>query len=230
MDNLLGSVRSMIVAVTLIIVTAGCQTHYTKDFEQGDTNYGSRTGQEENAKDTDRLYGTHLYGGNGHRNQSLTYNNKMSLDVSEMPGVFSAVVMTTDQNAYAAVILDSSGTGITGKGDRIKGDFIGTTRGSYHWPSGSQYADPNEITTGSNSYFTVKDHRNLSDLFKKRVAVKIRNHNPSLAEVHISANKDFINQMSVFREEARRGNNLNDYLEQFNQLVADHFGENANIK
>src|SRR5690606_37451082 len=135
-----------------------------------------------------QLYGSLGQGGNGHNNQLLRYNNRMSLAVSDLPGVYNAVVLTTDQNAYAAVILDSTGTGNLGEGNKKQGHHIGTTRGMYDWPSGREDADPNEIATGRNSYFTAEKPGDLSKLFKQRVASTIRRADPSLNEVFISAN------------------------------------------
>ena len=222
-------ILTLITAITAIaIIGAGCQTHYTKQFQKSESNYGSRVGHERNVKDNTLLYGLAASGtSNGHRNRILRYSNEMSKAVSETQGVFNAIVMVTDQNAYAAVILDWSGTGTSAGGTRSKGDFIGTTRGMYNWRTGNQTPDRNEIATGYNSYYTLDHHRDLSTLFKQRIASKIREVNPRLSEVHISANREFINQMSVYREEERQGVDLNLYLTDFNRLVAKQFSKQS---
>lgn len=215
--------RLIMMLLFIVLIGSACQSSYTKQFTKSDANYGSRIGIERNMMDHEKLYGSLAQGSNGHANQALRYHNKMSLTVSEMPGVYSAVVLTTDQNAYAAVILDSTGTGNLSEGNKKQGHHIGTTRGMYDWPSGREDADPNEIATGRNSYFTAEKPADLSNLFKQRVASTIRRIDPSIKEVFISANRNFINQMSVYREEARRGIDLNNYLSDFNKLVQEHF-------
>lgn len=221
--RLLHGIRIIVSLLLILMFGDACQSSYTRQFTKSDANYGSRIGIERNINDHQKLYGSSAQGGNGHHNQLLRFHNRMSLAVSELPGVYSAVVLTTDQNAYAAVILDSTGTGNLGEGNKKQGHHIGTTRGMYDWPSGREDADPNEIATGKNSYFTAEKPADLSNLFKQRVASTIRRIDPSLKEVYISANRNFINQLSVYREEARRGVDLSNYLSDFNRQVQEHF-------
>lgn len=204
-----------------MLFAAACQTGYVKQFQRSDTNYATRTGQEQNI-DEPRLYGALAKDGHVRHYRSLRYSRTLSEAVGDLPGVHEAIVMLADNNAYAAVLLDESATGIIERGK--EGNQIGTTRGMYDAKTGRIDADPNEIATGSNSYFTVDDPRNLSHLFKQRAARRIRDKLPGVAEVHITANRDFINQMSVFREEARRGVDLRAYVKTFNRMVRQHFG------
>jgi hypothetical protein len=209
----------------LILTLTACQSTYTKKFNQSEDNYGTRTGQEKHIQDADRVYGLQVAGGDNHNNKKLTYSKAMSAIISDMSGVYVAIVMETDRNAYVAVMYDDSATGIkSSRSNNKEVDNTGETRGMYDTYTGSQYADPNKIATGINSYYTSKEPADLSTLFQQRVALALRKENPRLLEVHISANRDFVNQMNVYWNEARQGVNLNGYLEEFNKLVRAMFG------
>lgn len=222
----LSSAACAVIAVALpISLLSGCESTYEKQFLKSDTNYGTRTGQEQNIRQ-ERLYGT--FSADGHQNRqyrSLRYSRELSEACADLPGVHEAIVMVADNNAYAAVLLDESGTGMVQRGK--EGNHVGTTRGMYDPETGRTDADPNLVAPGTNSYFSVDNPRDLSNLFKQRVAYRIREKHPDLAEVHITANRDFLNQMGVFREEARRGVDLNGYLQEFNAMVNDHFGRSG---
>lgn len=211
----------LVVACLPLLFATACQTSYVKQFQRSESNYGTRTGQEQNI-DEPKLYGSLVKDGHVRQYRSLRYSRTLSEAVGDLPGVHEAIVMLADNNAYAAVLLDESATGIIERGK--EGNQIGTTRGMYDSETGRIDADPNEIATGTNSYFTVDDPRNLSDLFKQRAARRIRDKLPGVSEVHITANRDFINQMNVFREETRRGIDLKAYLKEFNKMVRLHFG------
>lgn len=224
----------ILVTITVILLcippTAGCESSYTKQFQIGENNYGSRTGHEQHKLDGPLAYGLTVPGGNNHNNKSLRYNKEISAAVSDMPGVFVAIVMETDKNAYAAIVYDGSGTGTKANGHRgNETDNTGETRGMYDTYTGNSYADPNKIVTGINGYFTAVDEKDLSRLFKQSIAVEIRKHNPNLKEVHISANRDFVNQMNVYLGESRNGVDLQLYLPDFNAIAKRLFGETPRL-
>lgn len=217
---------ALLCLILSIPLLSSCESPYTKKFQKGPTNYGSREGHEQHRLDGKLAYGLTIPGGGNHNNRKLNYNKEVSLALSDMPGVFVAIVMETDRNAYAAVVYDGTGTGTKSNGHRDnETDNTGESRGMYDTYTGNTYADPNKIVTGINGYFTAVDEEDLSKLFKQTLAIEIRKHNPKLKEVHISANRDFINQMNVYLNEWRNGVDLNRYLEDFNALVKKLFGE-----
>jgi hypothetical protein len=213
-------------STTLLILSmlCGCQSSYTKQFQTSEDNYGSRTGSELQINEGNRMYGPTIMGGKNHHNKKLSYSQDLSAALSDMSGIFTGIVMETNKNAYAAIIFDNSATGTKGQGTPDESDHTGTTRGMYDTFTGNQYADPNEIATGINSYYTEKDPHRLSSLLKQRIADTLRKQNPRLLEVYISANREFVNQMNVYYIESQRGVDLNGYLEDFNKLVSVHFG------
>lgn len=214
----------ILAASVLLLASAGCATQYTKNFQKSEANYGSRTGREPQVMEK-RLYGPIAEGSNHHQNRELKYSPQLSTAVSDMAGVFHAIVMETDRNAYAAIIYDSTATGTKSSGYRDnETDNTGMSRGMYDVYTGSPYADPNKIVTGINGYYTAVDEEDLSHLFKQRIAAAIRRQKPHLSEVHISANRDFVNQMNVYWNEAVQGVDLNRYLDDFNKLAEKTFG------
>lgn len=210
-------------AAIALVAAAGCTSSYTEHFQKSEANYGSRTGKEPQVT-ADRLYGPAASGSNHHQNRTLRYNRQLSSIVSDMSGIFHAIVMETDRNAYVAIIYDSSATGTKSSGHRDEEtDNTGQSRGMYDVYTGSPYADPNKIVTGINGYYTAVDEEDLSSLLKQRIAAAIRQQKPELVEVHISANRDFVNQMNVYWNESVQGVDLNLYLKDFNKLVKRTF-------
>lgn len=93
----------------------------------------------------------------------------------------------------------------------------------YDTRTGNQTADPYQIATGINSYYTEDKPENLSSELKQQIALTLRKKNPQILEVYITANREFINQMNVYYTESVRGVDLNNYLDDFNKLVNEHF-------
>jgi YhcN/YlaJ family sporulation lipoprotein len=207
------------------IVLMGCQSKETKKFESSSSDYGSRHPHSSpRMLQGNQLYGASSLSGNHHENKKLEYSTELSTALSDMNGVYSGLVMVTDKNAYAAFMFDNSATGSKGRGTPRESNYIGSTRGMYDTRTGNQTADPNQIATGINTYFTEKSPANLSSEFKQQIALTLREKNPQLEEVYITANRDFINQMNVYYTESMHGVDLNHYLNDFNELVKQHFG------
>lgn len=197
---------------------------YKKKFESSPNDYGSRQNEKGNDIKGSRLYGLQIRGGDNHNNKKLYYSQELSNVVAGLEGVAASIVMLTDKNAYAAVVINATATGIMGSGNLRETDNTGTTRGMYNTFTGSSYADPNKLATGTNSYSTIYDHEKLSSEFRQRIAKAIRKQKPQVLEVHISANRDFINQMNVYSMDAKNGASLQGYVDQFNKQAEHYFG------
>lgn len=207
------------------IISTGCG-YYRKQFEKSGYDYGSESAKnKEGVQDHDaKLYGLKVDDKKNHTNTSFTFSQELSDDISSIPGLATALVFLTDRNAYAAIVLNNTATGSKGNGNTDEVDNTGTSRGMYNTFTGSQYMDPNKLVDRTNSYYTVSDHEEISRTLKQKVAKTIRNKHPKTIEVHISANRDFINQMNVYAQEARMGVSLNHYIKDFNKLAVHHFG------
>jgi hypothetical protein len=220
--------KSILATLTVLLFALGligCQSNETRKFESSSSDYGSRHSHSSpRMLQANQLYGASSLSGNRHENKKLEYSKELSTALSDMNGVYSGLVMVTDKNAYAAFMFDNSATGSKGRGTPRESNYIGSTRGMYDTRTGNQTADPNQIATGINTYFTEKNPDNLSSEFKQQIAYTLREKNPQIEEVYITANRDFINQMNVYYTESVHGVDLNHYLNDFNKLVKQHFG------
>jgi hypothetical protein len=208
--------------IFLMLTLASCSDagrEYGKSPDH--TNFGSPV---ENSTESERAYQTQqLYGPVTHNNTKLEYSQFLSNQLHAMNGVNTAIVMTTDQNAYVALMIDSSATGT--KGTTKETNNQGTSKGFYNdnapW---SDYLPSNDLNNGYNSYETAVHHDMLSHRFKQTIAEKIRLLQPSVMDVYISANRDFLNKMNNYAQESWKGHSLLPLLTDFNQTVARVFG------
>ncbi|MNI73825.1 Sporulation lipoprotein [compost metagenome] len=140
-----------------------------------------------------------------------------------LDGVNTAIVMVTNENAYVAIMIDSTATGT--KGSKQETNNAGTDTGIYNpYNPDSDSMPPHVLNSGVNNYETSMYHDKLSHRFKQTIAQKIRTQRPDLLDVYISANRDFINAMNHFAIVNWKGLSLQNELPQFNQTVTQIFG------
>lgn len=206
----------------LLLGSIGC--NYKQFVQSSDADYGSKHGTDP------KMLGSKMYGsatGNPHQhdNHFFEYSSMLSRQVTALNGVASATVMLTDKNAYVGIMLDwtSVGTRKTGGADTKEQDNGGMEEGVYNNTTGSPYWDNRKLVTPYNSYFSVNDHNQLSSELKQTIAVRIRKLAPMVQEVHISANMDFVNEMTEFAKEAWLGHSLTPWVDDFNTLVKYQF-------
>jgi YhcN/YlaJ family sporulation lipoprotein len=207
--------------ISVVLSISACS--YQQKYEGGPKDYGTRKAGEYN-EEGGTAYGLKLSGGDNHNNSSMHYSQSLSDLVTGIDGVGTSVVMLTDRNAYVAIVIDLTATGTIGNGESRETDNRGNSLGMYNTETGSSYADPNFLVTGINSYYTIYDHEQISGDLKQRIAEALRRKVPHVMEVHISANRDFINQMNVYSIEARKGHSLRPYVQEFNQVATRFFG------
>ncbi|GIP41439.1 hypothetical protein J31TS4_47190 [Paenibacillus sp. J31TS4] len=216
------------VAGGMLLIASACGYNEYGD-KRNNYNYGSTKGASKDEK-MSRAYGPRMLGPTLHDNKRLMFSQTLSRRVEAIDGVNSALVMLTDQNAYVAILVDNTATGtIGGSGPRQETNNSGTSLGRYNPETFSQYANPNDLATGINNYWTVSKPENLSHAFKQRIAQTIRAYHPAVVEVHISANREFINQMNMYAQESWKGHPLDGYAEDFNKMVNRLFGGNGNV-
>ncbi|ULL19176.1 hypothetical protein DVH26_35015 [Paenibacillus sp. H1-7] len=210
-----------ILCTSSMLVLGGCFPTY--DYNSAN-NYGSK--RDEPKQDTSRAYQTQQqYAIVSHNHSTLDMNQFLSDQVAAMDGVNSAIVMMADNTAYVAITIDKTATGTKSGAARNETNNQGTVRGLYspHTPF-TDYRDPKQLATGSNSYDTVMKHEHISHLFKQKIAEKIRSLQPTVVDVYISANRVYINEMNRFAQEAWKGQDLKQYLPQFDALSEQVFG------
>ncbi len=209
------------VALLCILTVSFSACNYKKQYEQSGNNYGSQVGK---LNQQPKMYGLQEKGGINHNNHELQFRQDLSSMIERLPGIATSIVMLTDKNAYVAIMLDYTGTGTKGKGTRSETDNTGSNLGLFDPYSTNQYADPNKLATDTNSYFTVYDHEEIAHELKQKIALQMRKAVPYVREVHISANRDFINQMNIYAMDARKGMDLNAYVDEFNNNAIHFFG------
>lgn len=216
-----------------LVSLAGCFPLYDG---QSANNYGSK--KDETPQNTSRAYQTQQqYSRVIHNYGKLEMSQYLSNQVQAMDGVNSSIVMLADHTAFVALMIDDTATGTHGYTPKGKnGGYSGETnnsgyvRGLYNAnnPLNDNY-DPNKLNIGVNNYETVKHHEFLTHEFKQRVAEKIRSSQPSVHDVYISANRDFLNQLNMYAQEAWKGNSLQPYVPEFNAAVTKIFGTEPTI-
>ncbi len=135
--------------------------------------------------------------------------------------------MLTDKNAYVGIALDwtAVGTKKTGGRDAREQNNTGTNEGTYNYDNGSPYYNNQKLITPYNSYFSVNDTNQLSGKLKQTIAVKVRKLVPRVQEVHISANKEFVNEMVDYAKESWAGHPLTPLTGEFNTFVKYQFAD-----
>lgn len=208
--------------IFLLLTLSGCAEKGREYGKSPDhTNFGAPV---EKTEETERAYQTQqLYGPVTHNNSKLEYSQFLSNQLHAMNGVNTAIVMTTDQNAYVALMIDSSAVGT--KGYTRETNNQGTTKGFYNDNAPFNDTMPsNDLNNGHNSYDTAVHHDMLSHRFKQAMAEKIRTLQPNIMDVYISANRDFLNKMNNYAQESWKGHSLMPLLTDFNQTVTRVFG------
>ncbi|MDF2722147.1 MAG: hypothetical protein K0Q59_1822 [Paenibacillus sp.] len=215
--------RSFAVLATVVLFSA-CS--YQKQFESGPSDYGSRT--ETNEKTGYHTYNTQLKAAD-HDNNKLEFVQSTSDALDELKGVRSSFVFVTDKNAYVALVFDNTATGMKGKGTILFSDRTIASPGvddhsniSYELPYGNVVMD-------KYSFDTIPNPQDLSSEFVAQLSQRVAEQHPGIKNVFVSANQQFINQLSLYANEAWQGRPLQPYVEPFNALVKDHFGDHGII-
>lgn len=178
-----------------------------------------------------RSYGSTSTNPNQHKNHYFEYSSVLSNKIAALPGINTALVFLTDKNAYVAILTDWTATGTKARGGaRSKEqDNTGTTDGVYNIDTGSSKWDNRQVATPYNSYFTHKDVSDLSKELRQVIGDTLRRSLPHVQEVHISANREFVNQSLEFAKVAWAKKPLNPLTEDFNRLVQYIFGQGNDI-
>ncbi|MHA6480477.1 hypothetical protein ACX1C1_00850 [Paenibacillus sp. strain BS8-2] len=210
----------LILSFAMAITLASCS--YKENVQHSDSDYGSRK-QNDPKMNGVKSYGSMSSGKLQHDNSFFEYSSVLSNKLSSLNGVANAIVMLTDKNAYVAILLDWTASGTTSKGGTHEQNNTGSNGGVFNIDSGTPYSNTNALVTPYNSFFTVKDHNNLSHELKQTIANSIRENSPMIQEVHISANMEFNNYFVQFAQEAWAGRSLKPQVESFNKVIQYEF-------
>jgi len=215
------------VVLTLALLSA---CNYKSYFQKSNYDYASRSANDPKMMHV-RSYGSLTNDPKQHDNQYFEYSSALSNKVAALPGINTAIVFLTNKNAYVGILTDWSATGTEARGGprTHEQDNTGTTEGVYNVSNGSNKWDNRQVATPYNSYFTHKDPSDLSKELRQVIGDTIRKDAPLLQEVHISANREYVNQSLEYAKAAWLKKPLTPYTEHFNTLVKYTFGRGNEV-
>ncbi|OXS53525.1 hypothetical protein B1A99_29570 [Cohnella sp. CIP 111063] len=212
----------------LVALLPAC--NYKSYFQKSTQDYASRTADDPKMSQA-RSFGARTANPKQHENRYFEFSSALSNKVASLPGINTALVFLTDKNAYVAIMTDWSATGTeaTGGPRSHEQDNTGTTEGVYNVSNGSPKWDNRQVATPYNSYFTHKDTSDLSTELRQVIGTTVREQFPRAQEVHISANREFVNQSLEFAKQAWLKKPLAPLTKDFNTLVQYTFGTGDEI-
>ncbi len=219
----------VLIGVTLMIgLLTAC--NYKSYFQKSANDYASRSANDPKMMHV-RSYGSFTNNPKQHENRYFEYSSALSNKVAALPGINTALVFLTDKNAYVGILTDWTATGTEARGGvrSHEQDNTGTTEGVYNVSNGSPKWDNRQVATPYNSYFSHKDYGDLSSELRQVIGTTIRNSFPRAQEVHISANREFVNQSLEFAKAAWLKKPLAPLTADFNTLVLYTFGHGNTI-
>ncbi|THF77996.1 hypothetical protein [Cohnella fermenti] len=225
---------SVACGASLLLALAGC-SNYSENFQKSAKDYSSRLPGDPKMSRV-QSYGSYRglstsRNSTAHDNVSFRYSSQLSYDVKTLPGVNSAIVMLAGQNAYVGIMTDWTATGTKSHGgaDTREQDNTGTTEGVYNVDTGGRTPVYREMVTPYNSYFSHKDVSDLSSEFKQTIGSAVRKNHPEIEEVHISANREFVNQLLLFARASWSGEDTSGLTGDFNKLMKYMFSQGKDI-
>jgi hypothetical protein len=209
---------------TLIGIMIAACSFYSGDKGGNSKNYTSLN--DPSIQSGSRMYGSNQPGSIVvHNNKKLRYSRELSNKLANIPGVRSAIVMLTEVNAYTAILIDNSVTGTRGPNSKQETNHSGASFGTYDPHTLNQAVENWRLATGINNYETVQNHEDITAQFKQKIAIILRAANPKINEVFISANRDFINQLTAYAIESDWGETtLDKRINAFNGTANRLFG------
>jgi hypothetical protein len=215
---------ALIGVVLMIELLTAC--NYKSYFQKSGNDYASRTANDPKMMHV-RSYGSLSANPKQHDNRYFEYSSVLSNKVAALPGINTALVFLTDKNAYVGILTDWTATGTKARGGAKthEQDNTGTTEGVYNVSNGSPKWDNRQVATPYNSYFSHKDYSDLSTELRQVIGDTVRSTLPHVQEVHISANREYVNQSVEFAKVAWAKKPLTPLTKDFNALVQYIFGQ-----
>jgi hypothetical protein len=207
------------------MLIVSCSEHRgNKDDYSSNSNKG--TLNDPNIYQGSRMYGSNPHDGLViHNNSQLRYSRELSNKVGHLPGVRAALVMLTDRNAYTAILIDNASHRTLGPNSKKETNNTGTSIGTYNPDTLNEMVENWQLASGTNNYETVQNHEDIASVFKQKIAITLRAAQPKIHNVYISANRDFINQLTAYAIESDWGNkSLNNRIDEFNGTANRIFG------
>jgi hypothetical protein len=207
----------------IVILTLLCACNYVSHYQKSNYDYASRAKNDPKMTRV-RSFGNTTGNPKQHENKYFEYSSAISNKVASLPGINTAIVFLTDKNAYVGILTDWTATGTRARGGSREQDNTGTTEGVYNVSNGSSKWDNRQVATPYNSYFTHKDYTDLSTELRQVIGDTVRGMHSRVQEVHISANREYVNQSLEYAKVAWNNKSLSEITPAFNTLVQYTFG------
>lgn len=178
-----------------------------------------------------RLNSNNLVG--THDNYSMEMSQEIADALSDKHGIKSSYVLLTDNNAYVAVSFDD-------KSIKGKSSGLGRTSASYMQPMHPMHptGQDKDQTIGdrnigpdglrNNGMYDAKNNgmagagtedERLTQKVKDEVAREVKRMKPSVKNVYVSANPDFVSRMTSYANDVRTGHPIQGFIAEFNAMA-----------
>ena len=179
---------AMFMSLSLMACNANNQNANDDKATNNNTDTNEDQGMEENA--------------NNDGDRKLEVAQDAADRIMELDGVESANVIITDQNAYAAVVLD---------GDPVDNDETDTNT------SDTENTDTNEDAGMNND--NDSPEQMLSPDLEDKIADKVREANDEIENVYVSLNPDFVERMTGYVDQINAGEPVEGFFGEFTEAI-----------
>lgn len=139
-----------------------------------------------------------------HKNYRLEMSSQIADQITEIEEIKSSYVMLADYNAYVAIsLVDHEPHGNAKAMSR-------THIGLFGKAGAADGRRMSSLSTGED---------NLTDQLKMQVSSIVKEMRPSVRQVYVSANPDFVGRMNAYMSDAKLGYSLQNYIMEFNGMA-----------
>ena len=188
-------VSLFLTAMLLSLSLMGCNTNK-------DNNDNAATDNTDNANQ-----GTNDENANNDNNNDdamLEVSQEAADSIAELDGVESAYVLVTDENAYAAVVLDGNVVDDTDNTDNADTETGTDTETDTGTDTNNDNNDPDQV---------------LSPDLEEKIADKVREVHDNLQNVYVSLDPDFVDRMTGYVDEINQGEPIEGFFGEFTEAI-----------
>jgi len=149
-----------------------------------------------------RLNSNNIIG--SHKNYRMEMSEKIAESITKMDAVKLSYVLLTDHNAYVAVSLDEKEPAGDSK-------MMSRTNSGYMGKEGVRVSRRiSTLSTGQHM---------LTDQIKDEIANEVKRLRPSVENVYVSANPDFVGRLNSYMNDVKLGHPIQGFIAEFNAMA-----------
>ena len=191
-------VSLFLTAMLLSLSLIGCNTNKDKN-DNAATDNTDKADQGTNDENTNN------------DNTMLEVSQEAADSIAELDGVESAYVLVTDENAYAAVVLDGNVVDDTDNTDNADAE----TGTDTETDTGTDTETDTETDTNNNN----DPDQVLSPDLEDKIAEKVREGNENIQNVYVSLDPDFVERMTGYVDEINQGEPVEGFFGEFTEAI-----------